>query len=838
MEDDRQGKAKQVFWKKTEREEGKSAKKAARAEKKAARKAQRTEKRAARKAAYRALSRKGRLFYWGRRCACLVLILAVLGSAGAYVYPRALWAYGTWMLQYIDNREVSGEAVLEEAPVSEAQAQAVDAMKGYGADDTWAVYVYACGSNLEAGTYSSLSPLTKYLLASPVEEYQAEFKAEQNEAVQRFVSELLGQGTDLPAYMYLNTPMALPETSSAREEEGAPEIAGGATADIREMLAAELSDQIRIVIQTGGSPAWEEQNVNPNRAQRFLIDAGGLRQIDDQHIQNMADPETLSDFLRFCEETAPADHKILIFWDHGSGAFGFAADMLYGYDMLTLAELEEAFADVYQANPEKPPFELIGFDACLMASAEVAESLHGYGRYLAASEEIEPGEGWDYTPWLNALSANPGMNGAQVGKQIADSYVEFYARRNVRRSVIGLNTAVCFSIVDINQANAAYEAYAKLLCSALRDTAEDVGVLSALGKASEKAVRFGQSSYETVNTVDLGGFMENLQALYPEESAAVLEALSGAVAYNRASSYAEGSNGLSVYFPTSVPNTSSLAYYLDYINNICEDDRIRALYYYKIGGCLNEELGEAVKAAGFRVPERLDTAPLSALQGAALSIGEDGSLSLSLSEEAARLMQSSLFYLVRQTDEGRLYLGGDRFAEEEDGLLRSSFDGKWITINGNVLLIEPVGISEDMIQYRSEVKYNGKDAYLMLGREPDTESFSILGIYTKSSQESSGIVAERNLETVKPGEKLQPVYQLNRTGENQYTEVTGKEFRYQRDSRIGYEALTDGSYLVFFGLTDMRGDIYYSPVAELHMKNGEIASVNQQTELKVSSLAQ
>ena len=67
-------------------------------------------------------------------------------------------------------------------------------------------------------------------------------------------------------------------------------------------------------------------------------------------------------------------------------------------------------------------FEIIGFDTCLMATLETAAALSPYGRYMVASEEIEPGTGWDYTAWLQAICDNPTADGLAVGTAICDSY--------------------------------------------------------------------------------------------------------------------------------------------------------------------------------------------------------------------------------------------------------------------------------------------------------------------------------------------------------------------------------------------------------------------------------
>ena len=41
-------------------------------------------------------------------------------------------------------------------------------------------------------------------------------------------------------------------------------------------------------------------------------------------------------------------------------------------------------------------FEFVGFDACLMGTVETAGLMASYARYMVASQETEPGCGWEY----------------------------------------------------------------------------------------------------------------------------------------------------------------------------------------------------------------------------------------------------------------------------------------------------------------------------------------------------------------------------------------------------------------------------------------------------------
>ena len=200
---------------------------------------------------------------------------------------------------------------------------------------------------------------------------------------------------------------------------------GAATSDLAEMMEAELSENVRVVVQTGGAAAWQNETMDAGRIERYVYDSEGFVCVDQQPQSNMGATETLTDFLSFCTENYPADKTMVLFWNHGGGSVsGAAFDENYGNDSLTLDEFYEAFQSVYTLDTENPPIDVIGFDTCLMATIDVAYTFCDVANYLVASEELEPGNGWYYTGWLQALSDDPAMGGAQLGRLICDSYVE------------------------------------------------------------------------------------------------------------------------------------------------------------------------------------------------------------------------------------------------------------------------------------------------------------------------------------------------------------------------------------------------------------------------------
>ena len=167
---------------------------------------------------------------------------------------------------------------------------------------------------------------------------------------------------------------------------------GEATKNLNEIMAANLPENINVIIQTGGTLKWRNNIVSSNYCERYKIDNHKMVRLAQLPQADMGDSKTLSDFLSWGVENYPAQKTMALIWDHGSGSVnGVAFDELYGNDSLTLPELDNAFSHV------SSKFEIVGFDACLMETVDTAEILAKYARYLIASEDVETGEGWNYT---------------------------------------------------------------------------------------------------------------------------------------------------------------------------------------------------------------------------------------------------------------------------------------------------------------------------------------------------------------------------------------------------------------------------------------------------------
>lgn len=308
---------------------------------------------------------------------------------------------------------------------------------------------------------------------------------------------------------------------------------GMGTADLQEMLAADLGSNINLLIYTGGCTGWRNDQVSSKTNQIWQVKNGRLICLErDLGSVPMTDPATLTGYIQWCAKNWPASRYELIFWDHGGGSISG-----YGYDQKFPSGGSMGLSGIHTAlENANVDFDFIGFDACLMATAENALMLTQHADYLIASEETEPGVGWYYTNWLTAFGANPSIPTLELGQKIADDFVDVCAQKcpgqMTTLSVIDLaelESTIPDSLTEFSQAAS------QMISSREYQTLSD---------ARSHTREFARSS--RIDHVDLVHLARNIGNT---EGSALAEALLSAVKYNRTSSNMTNAYGLSIYFP-------------------------------------------------------------------------------------------------------------------------------------------------------------------------------------------------------------------------------------------------------------------------------------------------
>lgn len=213
-----------------------------------------------------------------------------------------------------------------------------------------------------------------------------------------------------------------PETKQTDTEN-----AGLATANIKEMLSINYPSNVNVVIQTGGAKTWANSGfgIRADKLGRWHI--ANKKLVNDAQLTraSMGSSTTFQSFIEWGLETYPADKVGVVMWNHGSATDGCCQDENYGGeygDLLTPAEYRTALTNAMNNTSYKNKLEWIGYDCCLMQYQDLAAFNSNYFKYMIASQETEPGDGWDYDGWLDDIASNPTISTPTLLQEVADTY--------------------------------------------------------------------------------------------------------------------------------------------------------------------------------------------------------------------------------------------------------------------------------------------------------------------------------------------------------------------------------------------------------------------------------
>lgn len=563
---------------------------------------------------------------------------------------------------------------------------------------------------------------------------------------------------------------------------------GAATADINEMLKVGSTENLNIVITTGGAEkdGWKT-------VKRYLIPKGTktitsikeLTALADLGDKNMGDTATLRDFLDWGIKNYSADKYSLVFWDHGGGAVGgngtVGNDETKGGDALSLPEIKQAISNV--TTLYKTKFDFIGFDTCLMATIETANMLVPYADYMVASEELEPGTGWDYNAWLSTIKNNPAISTLDISKKIIDSY---YASFN---SNVDEQKTVTLSAIQLNKVAAlttALDNLAKKAGNNLNSTPDVVRI--EIGQGREKSESYGQQANDDSGMIDLGDFVSKLSATYSTEATNVKTAIANAVAYNKRGSAKPKAQGLSIYLPSSATIRAT-------------DSRIEAIKTYKDIGFLASWTSlvdsYTTKAAADVIPPQINNLLITGNMLTADVMGNNG-----------KDIQS-LDVLITVSQEGgtQIVIAKEEVDEFANNKAEYAFNGQTINLNGNAVFVEVLDAYDDNSGIAGVPAFvNGQKATIYIEFEivGDTLNYNVLGALPESF---NGAVSR--MLPIKTGDTINPLFQqINGDGSTEFVTLEGNSFTVLSTGiTIGIGSLDAGSYNLLLQATDLSGNV-------------------------------
>jgi len=646
---------------------------------------------------------------------------------------------------------------------------------------------------------------------------------------------------------------------------------GMGTSDLAEMTKAQISDKVNLIVETGGCKKWKNSIVSASVNEIYKIETGGLqRLVDNAGTAAMTDPDNLTAFIDFCEKNYPADRNILIFWDHGGGSISG-----YGYDekksssdTMTLAEIRSALekADCV--------FDWIGFDACLMATLETALVCNDYADYLIASEETEPGTGWDYTGWLTELSNNTSTPTVDTAETLIDDFVSASCAASSRAQVT-------LSVIDLAEMQGsvppAFNAFAESTTAMLEGSQ-----YKQVSNARSGVRQFAQSS--RINQIDLIDLCDRIGS---SESKALAEALRDCVKYNKTT--ISRANGVSIYFPyesmssmnSAVSTFESIGLdsaYTECIKSFASlgqagqfagsasqsSNYLGGQNYGDLLGSLLGAYGGSSSASpvgsllggygnamggtsagysidpatimglmsafgGRRMPQELEwmdtelvsrqaeTIAASFLDPARITTTyKNGQQVLALTDEEWALIDSVELNVYVDDGQGFIDLGLDnRFDFDDDGDLLLSFDSTWLTVNGQVAAYYLVSDTENAdgswtTVGRIPAMLNGEPVNLQVVFEDDEAS--ITGAYPLYKEDETEVLAKGDI-AIEVGDEIEflcDYYRYDGTYDDSY--YLDSALVVGEDGLVLENLqLSGGPFSVTYRITDIYGNHYWTP---------------------------
>lgn len=264
---------------------------------------------------------------------------------------------------------------------------------------------------------------------------------------------------------------------------------------------------------------------------------------------NTGSPQTLEDFIVMSTEAYPAKRNMLVLSNHGLGFASICSDDHAKKSSMDMAELYSALKN---ANMK---FDILGFNACLMAMTEVAYQVRDYTHYVVASEEVTIGMshpllsgmisdgGWPMHQILFRFIGSPYEDTGNLTKDIVDINDANWKSRHSIRTFSSIETSKIEDLVE------SLDHFAK--------TAQQEMVNNkSAGKRLVSAVRRAESFKERT-FVDIHNFAtkvnasSSFSASLRQAAGWVVANVTASVSYNKAGPGHPNAKGLSIWLPVS-----------------------------------------------------------------------------------------------------------------------------------------------------------------------------------------------------------------------------------------------------------------------------------------------
>lgn len=595
--------------------------------------------------------------------------------------------------------------------------------------------------------------------------------------------------------------------------------------NLKALMTSDYDENVRYVVQTGGSAEWHTDWIDDDKVQRFVIQGDSAELVEDYDLIPMNEAETLADFLTWGTENYPSEKSMAIMWDHGGGMTGAFCDGNYAGNLMSGEDIIRAF------EKSGAHFDVIGFDACLMADFDMAYALSEYADYYVASEETIPGCGWDYAGFSSCLADNPTCSPEALCRDICDNY-----EQNLIDS--GNLSTSTLSVVETSQMQGVRDAVSDLIDSFIevsKDPKEYAALLRTLNATKHYCYPFQK---------DLTSFAKDAEPFVGRDvSLKVEDAVRRAVVYRTQVNEGDFNNGISFFWGFETSNTILNTY-----ANVTTLDNYLALmdaYFY----------AWHAPSSIYDNVERLDEVDYDMFR-----VTVDAKLQKNmpvLNVNTGIDVATQITYgLYKQNDSGRMLKISEfgNLKPLSETSFMPEFDGLIPTIDGYPIVLNVDEETNDYVIYECPIFYdNGDGNHIPLklkieyipsesARSDDSEShwigsyaneadgqFVILGVVDEQSSSASQ-VPTRNMFALDDGANIIIAYPEMQGINSTVRNLEGPSFVYDKEStKVEMTKMEDGDFTLVFNVKDVADNTITSETFAMSVLDGKLMAAADDT---------
>ncbi len=608
----------------------------------------------------------------------------------------------------------------------------------------------------------------------------------------------------------LGCALAAAETTTLLVYMCGTDLQEDACEDLIEMASADPPEDMNIVVLAGGAKEWSLDLLKGN-TRNLLSFQSEADEPDNWGRKSMGSPESLREFLEYGLTEFPADRTVVILWDHGAGSEGGVCfDETANDDGLTVVEINEVLESLEKTVPGYH-INIFGCDACMMGTYEMAAMLsHHNIDYYVASEELEPGIGWNYTAWLETLKNDPSVSDEELCGSIIESYME----AGVANDPYDYLTLSAVKLSEIGALEKSMEQFATVMSGEIEG-----GNLTAVRRGRSRMYTFGSFADGSWDMVDLGAVLDAYAQFDPDTASEAKRCLSKAVILSSQTDNLGTCCGLSILVPQDTARefdeykdgfdlTDVIPNWVSFVNDYV--DRLTGgSYSCSVSGTCQFNSGSGFGEAVSFVPFSWYGGSLSwneeeECYGSEIEAEEyaitdgDAGFTVQLSQEdlanldyveGMLMMDLSEENQVCYVDFGTMQ---NNLIDWNTGTVVSLYDGTWPVFGGQPVPLYDQTANENSRRSLIPVKLNGEYTYLVVVFPAGSTEGRVIG--ANAGYDANGLPI-RNVTKLQPGDTIVPVYTMyyeeEGTEDLQESEFEGDTIIWQDGMTVSYEDLSD-----------------------------------------------